>query len=138
MNPLKRVNLWRKPSVRWYWIKFYIHNFATFANELNNNLYIKLIDGLSNGKWAFTGPKQTRPKNILVEKLRRFLILHYLLIAVISRKPTPYQNHLGISLAAQLMFEEHLKVITTKLNKTMGLLLKFTKKFTVTGINNYA
>ena len=45
-----------------------------------------------------------------------------------SRKPTAYQKHLGISLGAQLTFEEHLKVITTKLNKTMGLLLKFTKK----------
>ena len=45
-----------------------------------------------------------------------------------SRKPTAYQKPLGISLGAQLTFEEHLKVITTKLNKTMGLLLKFTKK----------
>ena len=55
-----------------------------------------------------------------------------------SRKPTAYQKPLGISLGAQLTFEEHLKVITTKLNKTMGLLLKFTKTFTETGINNYA
>ena len=55
-----------------------------------------------------------------------------------SRKPTAYQKPLGISLGAQLTFEEHLKVITTKLNKTMGLLLKFTEKFTETGINNYA
>ena len=36
----------------------------------------------------------------------------------------PYQKHLGIFLAAQLTLEEHLKVITTKVNKTIGLLRK--------------
>ena len=30
---------------------------------------------------------------------------------------SPYQRHLGIFLDAQLTFEEHLKVITTKVNK---------------------
>ena len=39
-----------------------MHNFDISASELNNDLYIKLIDGPSNGKWALTGLKQTRPK----------------------------------------------------------------------------
>ena len=40
----------------------------------------------------------------------------------------PYQKHLGIFLCALLTFEEHLKVITTKVNKTMGVLGKLQKK----------
>ena len=40
---------------------------------------------------------------------------------------TPYQKHLGIFLDVRLTFEEHLKVITTKVNKTIGLLRKLQK-----------
>ena len=40
---------------------------------------------------------------------------------------TPYQKHLRIFLDARLTFEEHLKVITTKVNKTIGLLHKLQK-----------
>ena len=40
---------------------------------------------------------------------------------------TPYQKHLGIFLNAWLIFEEHLKVITTKVNKTIALLQKLQK-----------
>ena len=32
---------------------------------------------------------------------------------------SPYQKHLGIFLDAQLTFEEHLKVVTTKVNKAI-------------------
>ena len=37
---------------------------------------------------------------------------------------SPYQKHLGIFLDAQLTFEELLKVITTNVNKTIGLIRK--------------
>ena len=37
---------------------------------------------------------------------------------------SPYQKHLDIFLDAQLTFEEHLKIITTKVNKTIGLIRK--------------
>ena len=37
---------------------------------------------------------------------------------------SPYQKHLGIFLDAQLTLEEYLKVITTKVNKTIGLIRK--------------
>ena len=40
---------------------------------------------------------------------------------------TPYQKHLGIFLDARLTFEEHLTVITTKVNKTIGLLRRLQK-----------
>ena len=40
---------------------------------------------------------------------------------------SPYQKCLGIFLYAWLTFEEYLKVITTKINKTIGLLCKLQK-----------
>ena len=40
-----------------------------------------------------------------------------------SRKPQ-IRKHLGIFLGAQLIFEEHLKVITAKVNKTIVPLQK--------------
>ena len=36
-----------------------------------------------------------------------------------------HQKHLGMFLDAQLTFEEHSKVITTKINKTIRLIRKF-------------
>ena len=48
-----------------------------------------------------------------------------------------YQKHLGIFPDAQITFEEHLKVITTELNKTIGLIRKFPIYFTKTSINGY-
>ena len=37
---------------------------------------------------------------------------------------TPYQKHPGIFLDARLTYEKHSKVITAKVNKTIGLLRK--------------
>ena len=50
---------------------------------------------------------------------------------------TPYQKYLGIFLDARLTFEEHLKVITTKVNKTIGLMRKLPKNFAKTSTNDY-
>ena len=47
---------------------------------------------------------------------------------------TPYQKHLGIFLDARLTFEEYLKVITTKVNKTVT---EIAKHFAKTGIKDY-
>ena len=35
-----------------------------------------------------------------------------------------YQNHPGIILDSKLMFENHLKMVTTKMNRTIGVLRK--------------
>ena len=40
---------------------------------------------------------------------------------------TPYQKHIGIFLNVWLIFEEHLKVINIKVNKTIALLQKLQK-----------
>ena len=48
-----------------------------------------------------------------------------------------YQKHLGLFPDAQFTFEEHLKAIATKVNKTIGLIRNCKiKYFAKTGINN--
>ena len=83
---------------------------------------IKSINGFSNGKWALTQTQANRPRKLsLAEKLRKSLILRFWFNnSIVSQ--SPYQKHLGIFLDVRLNFEEHLKVITTKVNKTIGLL----------------
>ena len=51
------------------------------------SVYIKSINGLSSGKWALTQTQASKPKNFLIEKLRRFFILHYVLIRALFWKP---------------------------------------------------
>ena len=48
--------------------------------------------------------------------------------SIVSR--SPYQKHLGIFLDVRLTFEEHLRVITTKV-KTIGLLRKLQKSLPI-------
>ena len=49
----------------------------------------------------------------------------------------PYQKHLGFFLDAELTFEEHLKVITNKVRKTIRLLQKL-QNLCKASINDYA
>ena len=80
---------------------------------------IKSINGLSNGKRVLIQTQAIRHNKLfLVEKLKKFLIFCNVLIIALSRNP------LDIFLDAQLIFEEHLKVITTNANKTKGLFRK--------------
>ena len=80
---------------------------------------IKSINGLSNGKRALIQTQAIRHNKLfLEEKLKKFIIFCNVLIIALSRNP------LDIFLDAQLIFEEHLKVITTNVNKTKGLFRK--------------
>ena len=66
-------------------------------------------------------PKQKSPITFFSTKTKR--ILHPSLRVndnIVSE--TTYQKHLGIFLDAELMFEKLLKIITTKVNKTIRLL----------------
>ena len=84
-------------------------------------------------KWAFQwkisfnpDPCKQAQEIIFSRKTKR--ICHPLLRfnnSIISQ--SPYRKHFGIFLDARLNFEEHLKVITTKVNRTIGLLRKLQK-----------
>ena len=103
-----------------------IHDVDASANELNNDLY-------QINKWAFQwkmsfNPDPSKQTQEIIFKRKTRKICHPSLRfnnSIVSR--SPYQKHLGIFLDVRLTFEEHLKVITTKVNKTMGLLRKLQK-----------
>ena len=85
-------------------------------------MYIKSINVLSNKKRALT-QTQANQRNTFFSKKAKIShpSLRFNNSIVLD---TPYQNHLGIVLDARLKFEEHLKITTTKVNKTVGLLQK--------------
>ena len=103
-----------------------IHDVDTSANELNNDLY-------QINRWAFQwkmsfNPDPSKQAQEIIFSRKTKKISHPSLRfnnSIFSQ--TPYQKHLGIFLDARLTFEEHLKVITTKVNKTIGLLWKLQK-----------
>ena len=88
---------------------------------------IKSINELSNGKWALTQTQANRPKKLIFGRKTKKTCHPSLRFNNSIVSQFPYQKHLGKFLDAWLTFEEHLKVITTKVNKTIGLLRKLRK-----------
>ena len=105
-----------------------IHNVDTSASELNNDFY-QINKWTLQWKMSFNpDPRKQAEEIIFSRKTKK--ISHPLLRfnnGIVSQ--TPYQKHLVIFLDARLTFEENLKVITTKVNKTIGLLRKLQKTF---------
>ena len=103
-----------------------IHDVGTSANELNNDLY-------EINKWAFQwkmsfNPDPSKQVQEIIFSRKTKKISHHLLRfnnSIVFQ--TPYQKHPDIFLDARLIFEEHLKVITTKVNKAIGLFRKLQK-----------
>ena len=80
--------------------------------------WFKSKNTLSNGKWGLTQTQGNKPKKLFLVQKLSYLSLRFNNNIVLQ---TLYQKHLGIFLDASLAFEEHLKVITIKVNKTKGL-----------------
>ena len=103
-----------------------IHDVDTSANSLNNDLY-------QINKWAFQwkmsfNPDSSKQAQEIIFSRKTKKISHPSLRfnrSIVSQ--TSYQKYFGTFLDARLTFEEHLKVITTKVNKTIGLLRKLQK-----------
>ena len=112
-----------------------IHDVDTSANELNNDLY---QINKSDFQWKMSfNPDPSKQAQEIIFSSKTKKICHPLLRfnnSIVSQ--SPYQKHLGIFLDARFTFEGHLKVITTKVNKTIGLFWKL-QNFAKTGINDY-
>ena len=100
-----------------------IHDVGPSANELNNDLY-------QISKWTFQwnmsfNPDPSKQAQEIIFSRKTKKVFHPSLNfsnSIVSQ--SPYQKHLGICHDAQLTFEEYVKVITTKVNKTIGLIRK--------------
>ena len=83
--------------------------------------YGKLVAGPIHGKWASI--KQVH-EGIFSRKMTK---TNYPTL-IFSNNPVhqvAWQKHLGMFLDCKLNFEEHLKTIVNRINKTIGLLRKF-------------
>ena len=102
---------------------FVFHDSQTSANDLNKDLEI-----IHN--WAFQwkmnfnpDPTKQTQEVIFIRKTKK---LPHPSLEFSNAKVTQsiYQKHLGIIPDSKLTFENHLKMVTTKINKTTGLFRK--------------
>ena len=100
-----------------------IHDIQASANNLNKDL--ELINN-----WAFQwkmnfNPDPTKQAQEVIFSRKTKSLSHPPLVFNNSNvSQTTSQKHLGIILDSQLIFENHLKMVSAKINKTIGLLRK--------------
>ena len=99
-----------------------VHNANTTAKELNNDL-VKISRWAYQWKMSFNpDPSKQAQEVIFIKKKKQY---HPPLVFNNNNVSETYsQKHLGVVLDNRLSFEDHLKIILNKLNKTTGLLRK--------------
>ena len=103
-----------------------IYDVVTSANELNNDLY-QINKCSLQWKMSFNPDPRKQAQEIIFSRKTKKISHPSFCFDNDIVSQTPYQKHLSIFLDAWLMFEEHLKVITTKVNRTIRLLQKLQK-----------
>ena len=101
-----------------------VHDTQTSANDLNEGL--KIIND-----WAFQwkmnfNPDPTKQAHEVIFSRKTKEIYHPPLVfnnTNVSQSSS--QKHLGVILDSKLIFDEHLKMISLKVSKTLGLFRKF-------------
>ena len=100
-----------------------IHDSHTSPNVLNNDL--EMIHN-----WAFQwkmnfNPDPTKQAQEVIFSYKTKKLPHPpLVFNNVNVTQSIYQKHLGIILDSKLTFENHLNIVTTKINKAIGLLCK--------------
>ena len=94
-----------------------VHNLNTSTNNLNEDL--KNNDWATLWKMSFNPNPTTQAQEVIFSrKIKKSLHIP------LNFKQTAFQKDLGLILDSQLSFEEHLKTIFSKANKTIGLIRK--------------
>ena len=96
------------------------HNINTYANKLNNGW-----DFQWKTNWNPNSGKQTQ--EVIFCQISKKISHLPLFFNNIQVSQSSYQKHLGINLDEQLAFSKHLKMLTSKINKTVVLLQKLQK-----------
>ena len=100
-----------------------VHDTQTSANDLNKDL-----ERINN--WAFQwkmnfNPDPAKQAHEVIFSRKAKEIYHPPLGFNITSVPqSSSQNHLGVILDSKLIFDEHLKMVSLKISKTLGLLRK--------------
>ena len=100
-----------------------IHDIATSANELNNDLK-KISDWAFQWKMSFNPDPSKQSQEVIFSRKLKNVSHPLLVIDNANVSSCKSQKHLGILLDAKLTFEEFYKTIPSKTNRTIGLLRK--------------
>ena len=97
-----------------------VHNGDSFAAELNNDL-AKLSHWAQQWKMSFNPDCSKQAREVIFRRKdsRPSFNFHESIVYQITS-----QKHLGIILENCLTFEEHLRLVFSKINRTIGLLRK--------------
>ena len=113
---------------------FSVHDSQSSTNDLNKDL--EMIHN-----WAFqwkmnfnTDPTKQAQEAIFSRKAKE--LPHRFLVFNNAKVTSIHQKHLGIILDFKLTFENHLKMVTTKINKAIAPLRKLQKPITKNRLNN--
>ena len=100
-----------------------VHNPNTTAKDLNNDL-VKISSWAYQWKMSFNSDTSKQAQEVIFSRKTKKRIPSSLAFNNNNVPETNSQNHLGVVLDNRLSFEDHLKMILNKVNKTLGLLRK--------------
>ena len=100
-----------------------VHSVNTIAKELNNNL-LKISRWAYQWKMSFKPDPSKQDQEVLFSRKTKKEYHASLAFSSNNISETNSQKHLGGVLNNRLSFEDHLKTILNKVNKTIGLLRK--------------
>ena len=95
----------------------------TSANELNNDL-AKINNWASQWKMNFNPDSSRQAQEVIFSRKSKKISHPPLFFSNIQVPRSSSQKHLGIVLEEYLTFCKHLKMLTSKINRTIGLLRK--------------
>ena len=100
-----------------------VHNANTTAKELNNDL-VKISRWAYQWKMSFNPDPSKQAQEVIFSRKTKKEYHPPLAFNNNNVSETNSQKHLGVVLDNHLSFEDHLKMILNKVNKTLGLLRK--------------
>ena len=100
-----------------------VHNANTTAKELNNDL-VKISRWAYQWKMSFNPDPSKQAQEVIFSRKTKKEYHPPLAFNNNNVSETNSQKHLGVVLDNRLSFEDHLKMILNKVNKTIGLLRK--------------
>ena len=100
-----------------------IHDSQTSANVLNKDLEM-IHNWAFQCKMNFNQDPVKQAQEFIFSRKTKKLPHPSLVFNNTNVTQSMYQKHLGIILDSKLTFENHINMVTTKINKTIGLLCK--------------
>ena len=102
-----------------------VHDINTSAIELNSYLKKKINDWVFQWKMTFNSDRSKQAQEVILSRRLKKAAHPPLLFNIKNVSQVNSQTHIGVILDVKLTFEEHLKNVINKTNKTIGLLRKF-------------